>query len=83
MELVWIYVLMAGLSLKSADDIKRVRDDLNRLDFSHVEWADYLRTAILNKGPHTNVVEIRYPENKEEYQPSANVAVGRVVNSGR
>src|SRR6202041_2254162 len=68
MDLVWVYVLMAGLSLKSADDIKKVSEELNRLDFARVQWGDYVRTAILNKmaGPHTNVVEIRYQDNKQE-----------------
>jgi hypothetical protein len=84
MDLLWIYVLIAGLSLKSADEIMRLRNDLNRLDFSRVEWGDYLRAAILNKGPHTNVVEINYQQsNQQEYKTRTNVAVGQTVNSGR
>jgi hypothetical protein len=85
MDLLGVYVLMGGLSLKSADDIKKVGEELNRLDFARVQWGDYMRTTILNKvsGPNTNVVEIRYQENKQEYQAQTNVAEGRIVNSGR
>lgn len=85
MDLLWAYVLIAGLSLKSVDDIKSVRDELSQIDLSMVQWGDYLRSEILNKGPRTNVVEITYRNDKDERAGRTNVrtsiAEGRVVNS--
>ena len=71
--------------MKSVDDIKSVRDELSQIDLSMVQWGDYLRSEILNKGPRTNVVEITYRNDKDERAGRTNVptsiAEGRVVNS--
>lgn len=82
-ELLWTYVLLAALSLKSFEQIRAIRADFEEVDLSRVQWGNQLRTAVLNRGPGTNVVRTTYTESRSDRSsPAANVTTN-VIKLGQ
>jgi hypothetical protein len=82
LDLLWIYVFLAALSLK--DDSPEFKDKLNALNLSHVQWGDEIRLAITREKTSTNFLDVHYEEigNNSETGTPTNVTEGIVLVEG-
>jgi hypothetical protein len=82
LDLLWLYVLLAALSLK--DDLQQFKDRINSNDLSQFQWGDEIRKYILEDKTTTNFLDTRYTEIRKNSQTgTANrVTTGRVLVPG-
>jgi len=81
-DLLWIYVLLAALSLKS--DLLDFKDKLANIDLTHVQWGDEIRRAILQGLTPSTFLGVEYEAvgKKSPVSVSTDIVKGEVIPEG-
>ncbi len=76
-ELLWAYVLLASLFLRS--DIAQFEGKLASLDLSQIQWGDDIRRSLLAEAIPTSINTIEYAEIRDASSPDAATVRVQVV----